>query len=282
MAFRKILVAIDGSESQNAPLALALALAAHGGVAVDVLHVRIDPLEAVSFAGEGMAGEVIPEIMDMTQQQSASRAEAARAAFERACEEASIRQGAPVAGVATARYVEEEGREDEEVVRMGRLVDLIVVARPSTDPDPAAQSTLNAALFESGHPVLIPGTDGSAIPFRRVLIAWNGSAEAARAVSLALPLLAEADEVTVAAPAADGEEEGPQPLVDYLACHGITAGVRPLNPHRGAGEAVLEAAAGFDLLVMGAYTHSRLWQLILGGVTRRMLEHARLPLFMAH
>ncbi len=73
-----------------------------------------------------------------------------------------------------------------------------------------------------------------------------------------------------------------QLLVDYLACHAIPADIRPLAEHRGAGEALLEAAAGFDLMVMGAYTHSRLWQLILGGVTRHMLEQAPLPLFMAH
>jgi nucleotide-binding universal stress UspA family protein len=283
MAFRKILVPIDGSDSQRTPLALALALAGSHTAAVDVLHARIDPVEAVSFVGEGMSGEVIQELIDLTEQQSVTRAAAARAMFEEACRQAAIAEGPPAVSTASARYIEQLAREDEAVVRLGRLCDLVVVARPAASLDPAAQSTLNAALFESGHPVLVPGKNGISVPFRRVLIAWNGSAEAARAVTFALPLLAKADEVAIAASAVDeGAEAAAQSLVEYLGCHAIRAGVPHLAEPRGFAEALLEAAAGFDLLVMGAYTHSRLWQLILGGVTRHMLEHARLPLFMAH
>jgi nucleotide-binding universal stress UspA family protein len=281
MTFRKILVPLDGSDSQRTPLTLAFAIAARHAAAVDVLHARIDPIEAVSFVGEGMSGEVIQELMDLTQQQSVARAAAARALFEEACRQAAIGEGPPVAGTASARYIEQLAREDEAIARLGRLSDLVVVARPAASLDPAAQSTLNAALFESGHPVLVPGRGDTGVRFRSVLVAWNGSTEAARAITFALPLLAEADEVAIAAD--DGVEAAAgQPLVEYLACHGIAAGVRQIADHRGTGEALLEMAAGFDLLVMGAYTHSRLWQLILGGVTRHMLEHAPLPLFMAH
>jgi nucleotide-binding universal stress UspA family protein len=282
MMFRKILVPIDGSESQRTLLKLAFAFAGRHAAAVDVLHARIDPMEAVSFVGEGMSGEVIQELIDLTEQQSVTRAAAARALFEEACRQAGIGEGPPAAGTASARYIEQLAREDEAVVRLGRLADLIVAARPAASLDPATQSTLNAALFESGHPVLVPGKGEVGLPFRQVLVAWNGSAEAARAITFALPLLAEAEQVAIAVPAADGDEAAAQPLVEYLACHAIPAGVRQFAEHRGAGEALLEAAAGFDLLVMGAYTHSRLWQLILGGVTRQMLEQAPLPLFMAH
>lgn len=282
MAYRKILVPIDGSDSQRTPLALAFALAGRYGAAVDVLHARIDPMEAVSFVGEGMSGEVVQELIDLTKQQSATRAAAARALFEQASHQTGIGEGPPAVGAATARYIEQLAREDEAVVRLGRLCDLIVVARPMASLDPATQTTLNAALFESGHPVLVAGKDEVNVPFRRILIAWNGSTEAARAITFALPLLAEAEEVTIAAPAADDEDVAPQSLVEYLRCHAITAATRQLAAHRGAADAVLEAAADFDLLVMGAYTHSRLWQLILGGVTRQMLEQAPLHLFMAH
>ncbi len=283
MTFRKILVPVDGSDNQRASLALAFGVAGRHGATVDVLHARIDPIEAVSFVGEGMSGEVIQELMTLTEQQSATRAAAARALFEDACRQAAVGEGPSAIGAASARFVEELGREDEVVARFGRLCDLLVVARPTAGLDPAGQSTLNAALFESGHPVLVPGKEGLDTSFRNVLVAWNGSAEAARALTFALPLLAEAEQVAIAVAAGDGDGSTPAaPVIEYLACHAITAGVRQLAEQRGVGEALLEMAAGFDLLVMGAYTHSRLWQLILGGVTRQMLEHAPLPLFMAH
>ncbi len=173
------------------PLALAFALAARHAAAVDVLHARMDPMEAVSFVGEGMSGEVIQELIELTEQQSVARAAAARALFDETCRSAAIGEGPPAAGKPSARYIEQLAREDEAVVRLGRVCDLIVVARPAASLDPATQSTLNAALFESGHPVLVPGKGEAveAAPFRRVLIAWSGSTEAARAIAFALPLL---------------------------------------------------------------------------------------------
>ncbi|MFO1154120.1 MAG: universal stress protein [Rhodospirillales bacterium] len=283
MAFRKILVPIDGSDIQRAPLSLAFALAGRYAAAVDVLHARIDPTEAASFVAEGMSGEVIQELIDLTAQQSVTRASAARAMFEAACAQGGISEGPPAAAGASARYIEELAREEEAVVRLGRLADLTVVSRPAAHLDPATQSTLNASLFESGHPVLVPAKTGTEVPFRHVLIAWNGSAEAARAVSCALPLLVEAETVAIAASAADPDDEAAaEPLIEYLGLHSVVAGVHQLPEHHAVGEALLDAAVGFDLMVMGAYTHSRLWQLILGGVTRQMLEQAPLALFMAH
>ncbi len=83
----------------------------------------------------------------------------------------------------------------------------------------------------------------------------------------------------------DGLESPPEALVEYLAWHDVSAEVGPApDPRRGIGEALLEACEswGGDLLVLGAYTHSRVRQLIFGGVTRHVLEHARVPLLMIH
>jgi nucleotide-binding universal stress UspA family protein len=164
----------------------------------------------------------------------------------------------------------------------GRLHDLIVLARPSQRPNTDATVIFNAALFETGRPVLVaPVQDG--VLGRRVAIAWNGSAEAARAVASAMDFLRRAE--TVEAVAADPDRASDvslKELVTYLAWHGIAVRQQPLGEAGHAGEAVAKAVASADLVVMGAYSHSRLRQLILGGVTRYMLEHAPAALLMAH
>ena len=140
-------------------------------------------------------------------------------------------------------------------------------------------------LFDSGRPVVIaPKRTPSAIG-RRVCIAWNGTGESASAVLSMLPWVRSADAVCVLH-SEDYQRRGPAAaeLLDYLAIHGVRAELhsfRAIDKDVGAG--LLAACAKFDadLLGMGAYSHSRLRQLILGGVTRHVLEKASLPVLMA-
>ena len=120
---------------------------------------------------------------------------------------------------------------------------------------------------------------------RRICVAWNGTAESAAAVQAAIPWMQRAEKVQVLS-AEEYQRRGPGPaeLAGYLALHGIqveTKGFRPIE--RDVGRGLLEAAKAFgaDMLAMGAYSHSRLRQLILGGVTRHVLEHATLPVLMS-
>ena len=118
------------------------------------------------------------------------------------------------------------------------------------------------------------------------VVAWNGSREASRAVACALPLLAEVGQVVVFTEAdAKATERSGAELVEYLAWHGIPAVVRSRQAaDESTGHALLETvrSAGAGLLVMGAYTRSRLRQLVLGGVTREVIAHAHVPVLMAH
>jgi len=139
-------------------------------------------------------------------------------------------------------------------------------------------------LFDSGRPVLIAPQIAPANIGTRVCIAWNGTAEAAAAVLAALPWLQRANAVRVLG-ADDYQRRGPaaDELIPYLALHGIDAEAarfRSLNNSVGAGLLGAVREFGADLLTMGAYSHSRLRQLILGGVTRHVLEHASLPVLM--
>jgi nucleotide-binding universal stress UspA family protein len=168
----------------------------------------------------------------------------------------------------------------------GRVFDLIILGRPGRAAQDPRMAPLEAALFESGRPVLIvPPTLPKELG-HNVLVAWNGSTEQARTNVYALPLLRGADEVTVLT-----VEGGmtPGPTGDEVALHlvrnGVPATAITVAPAgRTTGEAILDHAKlrGCDLIIKGAYAQSRLRQMIFGGATRHILAHATLPVLMAH
>jgi nucleotide-binding universal stress UspA family protein len=284
MSIRKILVPVSGGESGARALEVAFALAATMGAHVLGLHVRVEPADAVPFVGEGMSGALVQELMELTERESAARAVAARTLFQRAQQAAGVPSvEVPGGSMPSAAWEERAGREGDAIVRSGRLSDLIVVERPSPDAAAWEQATLGMVLFETGRPVYVAGAESQRGAPSRIAIAWNRSAEAARSVAAALPLLARATQVTSIT--VDNAGEGRRNLADlaaYLAWHGIAADPRVIAARGSVGEALADAAADAELLVMGGYTHSRLRELFLGGVTRYMLERARLPLLIAH
>ncbi len=216
----------------------------------------------------------------------AAIARRARAQFDAACRraEAAVTEG-PSADGFSASFVTASGREEDLIALRGRVSDLIVAGRREGD-DGAARSILEIALLETGRPVLVappqPATD-----FGRVVgVVWNGSAEASRAIASGLPFLRGAEGVIVLV-VPEGTRAGPplDHLIAYLACHGVTATTRHIQPgDDGVGMGILSQAeaAGIDMLVMGAYTHSRLRHLIFGGATSAVLDHTNIPVLMAH
>ena len=285
MSIRKILVPVDGTPAARPVLETAFAVGRHFAAHVEALHVRPDPRDAIPLVGEGMSGAMIEELITITEEEGASRAATARAMFDEIREAADIPiAGKPSSAELSAAWLEETGREDETTVRRGRLADLVVVGRPTVQAEAPSRMTFNAALFETGRPVLVAPLQAVQSIGRTIAIAWSGSAEASRAVAAALPFIGKA-EASVILSIADDDAAGTAgvELADYLAWHGLAAGCHTVAGEGVAvGEALLKACAGVDLLVMGAYTHSRLRQLILGGTTRHVLEHAAIPLLMAH
>jgi len=285
--FKNILVPISDAATAVPQLEAAFRLAGEFAAHVVGLHVRVDPAMAVPLVGEGMSGAMVEEMMSAAEKQAATRADAAGKAFDGVCGRLGVPRAAAPGGTGlTAEWVDVTGREEEVVAWRGRLADLVVLSRPGVDAETPSPMTLNAALMESGRPLLlVPATGGGAIG-RNVAIAWNGSAEAARAVACALPLLERAGAVTILSVAEEGTAAGApaDELAAYLAWHGIESRSRNLGRSGQAGEALIAGSieCGADLLVMGAYTHSRLRQLILGGVTRHVLSHAPLPCLLSH
>jgi nucleotide-binding universal stress UspA family protein len=285
MSIRKILAPVDGSESSRTALRTAFQVGQRFGAHVLAMHVRIDPTQAVPFVGEGMSGAVVQELIELTEREVAARAAVAREIFDQLQLSAGIPKLSTPASVGpSAAWAESVGREEDALIRRGRLADLIVVARPA-DPDSLGHVTLSRALFETGRPVLVAGSEEAESIGQRIVIAWNGGVQAARAISAALPFLAEAEWVTAIGVGHERDETiGLPDVAEYLAWHGIAAETHSIISRGSIGEALTDAAAasGADLVVMGGYSHSRLRELILGGVTRHMLEKTVLPLLLAH
>lgn len=186
---------------------------------------------------------------------------------------------------AGATWHERVGPVARTVTEVGRLSDLIVIA----PPDPYAVMTddvFTAAIYASGRPTLIAPERIVDDPLEHILIAWNGSLQAARAVDGAMPLLKKAARVSIfSVPVLPEELFHDLGLIDHLARHGISAEcLRPDMETNDVGTLLLETAAEEDatLIVMGAYTHSRVREAVLGGVTQSVLKHAKIPVLMMH
>jgi nucleotide-binding universal stress UspA family protein len=267
---KSILVPTDQSEFMASVLASAELLARRAealveGVALRPVHVEIvapDPIVAVTFPPA-----------DWNDAEFVGRA---RATFEnrfKACE-----------GV---RYRWRAGPsiDDAELGSLARVFDITVIGRPTASGRGPRMTTLESALFESGQAILVAPPTAPKVMGENVLISWNCSTEQARATSAAMPLLRKAKSVTILT--IEGlTVAGPtgQMAQDWLAANGVTAReVAMGNGGRKPGEVLLDEAAklGADLIIKGAYTQSRLRQMIFGGATSHLLAHSPLPMLMA-
>ncbi len=179
------------------------------------------------------------------------------------------------------------GGRASSVASQGRYADIVIVGQHDPEASQDGDGLAEEVTMNSCRPVI-------AIPFagefktlgRRVLVAWNGSREAARATHDALPFLTRADKVLVLSVDAPGQEHIPgADISTHLARHGVGVEIHNrVQGDVGVGDAILNAANdyGADLLVIGAYGHSRVRELVLGGVTRHLLRHMTVPVLMSH
>lgn len=184
----------------------------------------------------------------------------------------------------------EEAWADETIGRRARYADLTIAGQELLRQDLLKQKTFEGALFHSGKPLLLfPEGSAATLKPKRVLVAWDARIEAFRALAQSLDLLAAAEDVhlVLVDPVESEDRHGEEPGADaatYLARHGVRVTVDRLSSQGRPVQSVLRQHAidmAADLLVMGAYGHSRLRQRIFGGVTRSMLEEPPLAVFLA-
>lgn len=288
MSFKSILVPLSAPALIKTSLQAAFKVAASFHAHIETLHVRQDQrMIAASLMNDSMSGAMIDQIIKDNMKSALANTHKTRAAMEQACKAAGVRAAdKPARGnKVTVAWRDEIGYEDHSVVSRGRVADLIVLSRPSTEVDIASSLSLEAALMDSGRPILLVPPKVPSKIGGNVAIAWNGSAEAARAVGQAMPFLLNARKVTILTAAESAREDAnPAGLQSLLAWHGIKAKIEKVRARDDVGKALLAAAvrSGANLLVMGAYSHSRVRELVLGGVTRHVLSDAEIPVFLVH
>ena len=287
MSYRKLLLPLSETACGLAALHLGLDLAQLWQAHLAALVMQVDARSVAPLAGEGLSGAMIEDMMKATERESATRAGVLKQVFADAVAAHGLEGGMPngAQAGASAALTMVTGRDEEIVPAMAMLADLTILPHPSDDEEATASECLHAVLFESGRPVLIAPPVAPASIGRRCCIAWNGTVESSAALAAMLPWLKRAEAVRVLH-AGEYQRSGPtaEAVVPYLALHGVQADVgafKPVNRDVGAGMLVAAEEFDADLLGMGAYSHSRLRQLILGGVTRHVLRKANVPVLMS-
>lgn len=275
MSLKNILVHVDEAGGAATRIEAAARLAADHDACLTGLHVR--PAVDLSFFAQTLAG---PALNDTLRKAADAVSERVRAQFEQ-----------HAAGHAKRRWQEATGTIADEVIARSRYSDLVVLG-PSDADQPSGRRLSGQVVLGAGLPVLVvPERPAVSTPGRRVLIAWNASAEAMRAVRGALPILRKAAlvEVTIIVVGTPDDTADPppgQPLVGFLAEHGVTATVRLVRldeVHGVAGTVLARAGAiGADLIVMGAFGRSRLREAMIGSTTGTLITRSTVPLFIGH
>ena len=276
MAFKDLLVYADAGPTAAQRYDLAAKLAGDHGGHLAALHVWTPPVMVVDAMG-GVPGPLI-ELQERTQGEQAAKTRALIEAAER-------RSGVAI------EYREVYGELVATAALHARYADIAIVSQAALEGEATVEADIlpEEMVMLSGRPVLVVPRHGRFERVgERVLVAWNRSREATRAVHDALPALVRASSVTVMEVETGGTKRGHiagADLARHLARHGVKAEVSSLgSADVDVGDIVLSRAAdlGADLLVMGAYGHSRLREFVLGGATRHILAHMTLPVLMSH
>lgn len=278
---KSILVPLVFPESAPGPLAAACSLGRRFGSHIEGYYAY--PMRTVLVSDAMGAAASFPS--DMSENWLALERQAHKA-FDRHMREygISVDDADAADRTVSAGWYEPERNRSIVIGEYGRLFDVIVVGRHERDPS-MVMVVCEEVLFDSGRPLLLTPEQPPNQLGKRILIAWNGSTETASTIGLGVPLLESADSVRVLT-VVGATVSGPtgEQVASHLRRRGISAEAETIDPgRRGAGEVILEDARAWnaDLIFKGAYTHSRLRQMIFGGATRHILSEATLPVFVA-
>lgn len=261
----------------------ALSIAKYFGAHLEVMHAQVSPSQFLPDDVVGMPTALLKQMETLADKYSQSESEELVALFNKLCDEYEVVVSEEATDQATAFWREINGLRSELVAERGKVADAIICPQSKTGKP---TSTFEAAIMRSGKPVILVPRTMTQFKADTVLIAWNGSTEAARAVTHALPILSRAKQVVVATSlSAKKNKPGVNSLQRYLRTHGIDSEQVIFDKaRRQTGEALLElyGEQKADLIVMGGYTHRRVHEQIFGGVTQHMVAYSDIPVFMMH
>lgn len=287
MTIRTILVPIRGDSKGEQLLDHARALAEPFNAHLAVVHCRPRPEDMIPF------GVAVPRAWREQITSSASGIADAEEAMVKQHFDAYVQSRSlalcntrPVPHDAvTISWSEQTGKQAAIVGVRGRLASVVAVARPDRDAN-LGFNTLEAALLETGRPVLLCPPMPARTVGRHIAIAWNGSTEVSRAIAMSMPVIAKAERVSIlSAEDADSQALSAADLQAYLKDYGVEAtSVAVQSGNARIGQRLLATAksAGADLLLMGAYGRSRGREMILGGATQWIIEETDIPVLLTH
>ncbi len=285
---KSILVVGKDPRSFEVVLATAWLVAERFESSIEGVAVRAWTTSMTSFVGLGEDTPTIVDNLEGLEAEEVALAARLKGTFEEFARGRQI-SADPDAGErrsVIANWLVEEPVLAQTLGERGRIFDLIVVGRSGETLMRPDTHVMESALFDSGRPVLIAPQDAPKSIGNAVLISWNGASESARAVAFALPFLHAAGDVLVLE-VDGGSVPGPdaQDLRTYLTRHGISSQSKTVaQVGAETGQVILDEAASFgaELIIKGAYTHSRLRQMIFGGATKHLLAASPMPVLMAH
>jgi nucleotide-binding universal stress UspA family protein len=287
---KNILVLAGGRSSDEAVSGAALSVAERLGAHLEFLHVPTDPGEAALWQphAEFARGAALREMIQRLETECVMRTAVARGNFAQFCglHDISITDQPRFEIGVSASWREEIGEADRRLMFCARHYDLVVMGRP-TGPNGLPPNLLERLLFGCGRPLLIPSRQPLGPVLGTVMVCWKETAEAARAVGAAMPLLAKAERVVLAGVEEDDAllADGLADLSRQLAWHGVNASGEFIPSGAGRASEMLLAMArshNASLLVMGGYGHGHIREIIFGGFTQSVLESVDITAFVMH
>jgi nucleotide-binding universal stress UspA family protein len=287
MAIAKILASVTGGIRDEAVLRHAIAAARPFNAHIVAIFVRPDLAEAIAFFSDGVSGAVVDEVISASRDASEEAARRVETTLKEVCdsENIAIVSEPQRSDKVTLSFHQAQGNLSDQLTEAARLSDLVVFG-PLQDGDKIGLAdAFVQTLTETDRPALLATEDAPSNFAKRIAIGWDGKSAASQAVSAALPYITRAESVEILSVRRGAAEAQPtKALREYLSLHGVSTTERVIDREtRSTGEVLLDAATGTaDLLVVGGYGHSRIRESLIGGVTRHVITHAKLPVFMVH
>jgi nucleotide-binding universal stress UspA family protein len=290
--FKTLLVPLFGQDGDQETLELAYEILRDSRGHLNCLYVHDDTAAVVScIQTDAMGVPVItPQLVTILNEEALEQKTKAKKTFDRFCaaHQIDIQLSPAVTDTLSASWREINADPVEGISHAARFSDAVILRRGPKFSDPSSAG-IGSIAIGAGRPVMLFPEHWHPRPIRCAIVAWKDTAEAARAVSMAMPVLQHARRVSIFS-ASEGNkledaERSAHACSGYLRRHGVDPEIRCLESDEEDAKSLLfaeAAAAGADLVVMGAYGHSRLRELAFGGFTRRALAESAVPLMLVH
>ncbi|UTW58056.1 universal stress protein [Kordiimonas sp. SCSIO 12603] len=254
---------------------------------ITALYVEPDPRTAIPFVGEGLSADIIQSVQEAAEQENDEHEKFCKEQFAEIMKSHSIakKNGDDILPNSHYRWKTLVGEISDHIGRKARTADVSICMQPS-DKHECYKHLFNDLIYRSGRPVLMIPTEGNFEVGTNILIAWNGRAEVARSIANALPILRTAGKISIVqVDEIDEDRPSLYEAAEYLEDHGLTVSIiEQPQSNAGISDTILATAQDIqaDLIVIGAYSHARWHEIILGSITTQIVANTKLPVFMSH